>query len=55
MRLDAAKDLLALSSAHLSNVIFSGPDDAIESAYAAIRLARMRFLAALADYRESNG
>lgn len=52
VRLDAAIDLLALSSARLKGVIFSGSGDAIESAYVALRVARMRFLIARAEYRE---
>jgi hypothetical protein len=47
-------DLLALSSARLKDVIFSGPDDAIPYAHTALRLARVRFLEARADLREMN-
>jgi hypothetical protein len=54
IRLDVAIDLLALSSARLKEVVFSGPNEAVESAYAALRLARMRFLEAQADWREAN-
>src|SRR5579863_2700740 len=52
IRLDAAIALLSLSSARLKNVIYSGPEEAVEAAYAALRVARVRFLAARADYRE---
>jgi hypothetical protein len=44
-------DILALTSARLKDVIFSGPDNAIESAYASLRAARMRFFSARAAYR----
>ena len=52
IRLEAAMAALAMSSARLKNVIFSGPDDAVESAFAGLRMARMRFLAVRAEYRE---
>jgi hypothetical protein len=54
IRLDVAMDLLALSSARLKEVVFSDPDDAIEYAHTALRLARMRLLEARADLREAN-
>ena len=54
VRYEAAMDLLALSSARLKEVTFSGPSEAIESAYVALRLARMRLLEARADLRELN-
>jgi hypothetical protein len=55
IRLDAAMDLLALSSARLEEVVFSGPKEDVEFAYAAaLHLARMRFLEAQADWREAN-
>lgn len=54
IRYEAAMDLIALSSARLKDVSFSGPDDAIESAYIALRIARMRFLEASADLRDLN-
>jgi hypothetical protein len=54
IRLDVAMDLLALSSARLEEVVFSGPKEAVEFANAALRLARMRFLEAEADWREIN-
>jgi hypothetical protein len=54
VRLEVATDLLALSSARLREVVFSGPNEAVESAYAALRLARMRLLEAQADWRELN-
>jgi hypothetical protein len=46
-------DLLALSSARLKDVIFTGPEDAVQSALMELRFARMRFLEARADYREA--
>jgi hypothetical protein len=52
IRYDAAVDLLTHSSARLKEVVLSGPDEAIQSAYAALRFARMRFLEARADWRE---
>jgi hypothetical protein len=52
IRLDAAMDLVALSSARLNNVILSGPEEAAEWARAQLRFARMRLLAAQADCRE---
>jgi hypothetical protein len=52
VRLDAALDLLALSSARLKDVIFSGSDDAVESASLALRLARVQFLVARSTYHE---
>jgi hypothetical protein len=52
VRLDAALDVLALSSARLKSVIFSGSEEAIDSAYTELRVARMRFLAARAVYQE---
>ena len=52
IRFDAAIGLLTLSSARLKAVVFSGPAEAIESAYTDLRLARMRFLEAQADWRE---
>jgi hypothetical protein len=53
LRLEASMDLLALSFAQLKDVIFAGPDDAVEFAGANLRLARFRFLEARADYREA--
>ena len=53
VRLTATMDLLALSSARLKDVIFTGPEDAVESALMELRFARMRFLGARADYREA--
>ncbi len=55
IRLEAAIAALAMSSARLKNVIFSGPDEAVESAFAGLRMARMRFLAVRAEYREISG
>jgi hypothetical protein len=52
VRLDAAIDLITLSSARLNDVIFSGPDEAIDAALANLRFARVRFLEARSDYRE---
>ena len=52
VRLEAAMDMLALSSANLKDVIFSGPADAVESAYVSLRFARVRFLQARADCRD---
>lgn len=52
VRLDVAMDILALSSARLKDVIFCGPDDAIESAYVSLCAARARFFSARAAYRE---
>jgi hypothetical protein len=52
VRLDAAMDLVALSSARLNSVILAGPDDVAEWALAQLRFARMRLLAAQADCRE---
>lgn len=51
-RLEVAMDLLALSSAQLKGVIFSGPDDAVDTALTSLRVARVRFLSARADCRE---
>ena len=51
-RLDAAVAALQESSRILNGVIFSGSYDAIESAYAALRVAKIRFSSAWADYRE---
>jgi len=51
-RLEAATDVLHLTSARLKTVIFSGREDAIEDADTALRVARVRFLAARAEYRE---
>jgi hypothetical protein len=51
IQLDVAMDILALTSALLKDVIFSGPDNAIESAYASLRAARIRFFSARAAYR----
>jgi hypothetical protein len=55
IRLDAAINALTLSSELLKDVIFSGSEEAIQSAYASLRLARMRFLEARADCREMVG
>jgi hypothetical protein len=52
VRLDAAIDLLNLSSARLKDVIFSGPDEVIGAALDNLRFARVRFLEARSDYRE---
>jgi hypothetical protein len=52
IRLDAAMDALKLSSALLKDVIFTGPDEAVQSATATFRFARFRFLEARANYRE---
>jgi hypothetical protein len=52
IRLDAAIDLVALSSARLNNVILAGPGDTADWALAQLRLARMRLLEAQADCRE---
>ena len=52
VRLDAAMDILALSSSRLKGVIFAGPEDAIESAYMDIRIARLRFISARSDHRD---
>lgn len=49
-RMDAAMVALTLSSAHLKRVIFSGSDNSIESAHEALRVARVGFLSAVADY-----
>ena len=54
IRLDMTIDLLALSSARLKEVIHTGSEDAIESVLMELRLARMRFLEARADYRENS-
>jgi hypothetical protein len=53
VRMDAATDLLTLASARLKDVIFSGSDEAIDSAYTFLRFARMRFLEAKANCLES--
>jgi len=53
IRLDAALDALTLASARLKDVIFIGPDEAVDSALARLRFARFRFLEARADYREA--
>jgi hypothetical protein len=52
VRLAATMDLLALSSARLRDVIFTGPEDAVESALVELRFAMMRVLAR-DDYREA--
>jgi hypothetical protein len=53
IRMEAAIAALVMSSARLKDVIFSGPEEAVESAFAALRLARVRFLAVRADYRDA--
>ena len=53
LRVTATLDLFALSSARLKDVIFTGPEDAVESALMEFRFARMRFLEARANYREA--
>ena len=52
IRLDAALDAITLASARLKDVIFIGPDEAVDAALANLRLARFRFLEARANYRE---
>jgi hypothetical protein len=52
IRLDAALDALTLSSSRLKDVIFVGPDEAVDAAFASLRLARFRFLEARADCQE---
>jgi hypothetical protein len=52
IRLDAAMDVLMLASARLKNVIFTGSDEAVETALVNLRTARFRMLEARADYRE---
>ena len=52
IRYDAAVDLLTHSSARLKDVVLSGRDEAVQAAYAALRLAKMRFLEARADWQE---
>jgi hypothetical protein len=46
IRLDAARDAVALSSVRLKDAILSGPEEAIAYADASLRLARVRLLAA---------
>jgi hypothetical protein len=53
LRIEAAVDLLESSSAKLMKVLFSGPREAIESAYADLRFARVRFMVATEEYRET--
>jgi hypothetical protein len=53
IRLDAAVDLLTLSSSLLRDVILSGQDEPVDSALAILRLARVRFLVARDEYREA--
>jgi len=55
IRLDAAIDVLSLSSARLKDVIFSGPEETVEAAYWALRIARLKFLVARAEYRDVMG
>jgi len=52
LRLDAAMDSLKLSSSRLKDVIFTGPDEKVDAALAALRFARFRFLEARAEYHE---
>jgi len=52
LRLEAARDMVEMSSALFSKVAFGDVSEAIESAYAELRLARVRFLTASAAYRE---
>ena len=52
LRLEAAIAALTMSSARLKDVIFAGPEEAVDSAFASLRMARMRFLAVRAEYRE---
>ena len=51
-RLEVARDMLELSTELFNRVTFVGPREALESAYADLRFARVRFLAATAEYRE---
>jgi hypothetical protein len=52
MRREAAFDVLVLASARLKDVILTGPEESVEAAHAALRLARVRFLAARAICEE---
>ena len=54
IRLDAALDSLTLASSRLKDVIFTGPDETVNAALANLRLARVLFLEARADYREAH-
>lgn len=54
VRLDAALAALTMASERLKTVIFSGVDEAIEARFTELRLARMRFLEARAECRESS-
>ena len=51
-QLDATAIALEESSRLLTKLIFSGSDDVIESAYAALRVAKVRFSAVRADCRD---
>jgi hypothetical protein len=53
VRLDAAFAALVMSSERLKAVIFSGTDEAVDESLAALRLARMRFLAARSVLRDA--
>ena len=52
VRLDAAVAALTMSSERLKTVILTGPEEAVEAGYVAMRLAKMRFIQARADCRE---
>jgi len=52
MRLDAAALALEDSSRRLMDSVLLGSDDAIDSAYAALRFAKIRFARELAVHRD---
>lgn len=52
LRLDAAITALDESSRRLMESVFSGPDEAIESAYTSLRVAKVRFSSARAICRD---
>lgn len=52
VRLDAAVAHLEASTALLMKSVFSGSDDAIELAYSAVRVAKVKFTSARATCRE---
>ena len=54
LRLEAAAELLELSSANLLTLKLSAPKEAVQVAYADLRFARIRFIVAAQAYRETH-
>ena len=52
LKLQETMDVLALSSDHFREVIFSSSDTAVDLAFLDLRLAMVRFLAARAECQE---